>query len=160
MKYIFALALLLSPAIAQTPAAPDWTLKDIAGRTIRLRDYQGKVVLLNFWATWCAPCRAEVPDLVRWQREHAKAGLQIIGITYPPQTKREIRSFVRKYKLNYPIIQGTPALKSHFTASETLPFTIVIDAAGNIHTTIEGILFADEFAAHIQPLLQKPARRR
>ncbi len=161
LKPFLLLAFLLSPVIAQPQAAPDWKLKDIAGRSIRLRDYKGKVVLLNFWATWCAPCRAEIPELVQWQRRYAKDGLQIIGITYPPQTKREILQFVRQRKINYPIIQGTAELKAYFTPSETLPCTVVLDAAGNVHATIEGILYEDEFRAKIQPLLRpKQPRRR
>jgi thiol-disulfide isomerase/thioredoxin len=160
LKSLLVILLLLPTVFAQPKTAPDWTMKDIAGRTIRLRDYKGKVVLLNFWATWCAPCLAEIPELVRWQRRYAKDGLQIIGLTYPPNTKRAIVQFVRQRRINYPIIQGTAELKAHFTVSETLPFTVVIDAAGNIHSTIEGILFADEFAEKIQPLLQKSPRRR
>jgi thiol-disulfide isomerase/thioredoxin len=66
--------------------APQLALKDIEGHTLRLSDYRGKVVLLNFWAAWCAPCRAEMPDLVKWQREYKSRGLQVIGVTYPHVT--------------------------------------------------------------------------
>ncbi len=154
MKQFLLLLLLLQPVFAQTKPAPDWKLKDLSGRQIQLRNYKGKVVLLNFWATWCSPCLAEIPELVRWQRKYPD--LQIIGITYPPQTRQEIRRFARKLKINYPIIQGSPELKSFFTPSETLPYTIVLDAAGNIHASIEGILYDDEFAAKILPLLPPP----
>ena len=151
MKRLLLILLLLQPVLAQPKAAPDWKLKDITGRPIRLRDYKGSVVLLNFWATWCSPCLAEIPELVKWQKKYP--GLQIIGITYPPQTRREIRRFVRKLKINYPIIQGTTELKSFFTTSETLPWTVVLNAAGNIHATIEGILDEVELAEKILPLL-------
>ncbi len=73
-----------------TPA-PKLALKDIEGRILRLSDFKGKVVLLNFWATWCAPCRAEMLDLVKWQREYQKDGLQVIGVTYPPHELPEVR---------------------------------------------------------------------
>lgn len=155
MRLILVIAFACQPIFAQTKPAPNWTLKDINGRQIRFQDYQGKVVLLNFWATWCAPCLAEIPQLKRWQRRYSKAGLQIIGITYPPQTKREISSFVRKRKITYPIILGTTENKSYFTTSETLPFTIVLDRKGNIHAMIEGILFEEEFVEKVQPLLLK-----
>src|SRR5678816_745699 len=81
-----AMMIAFSPAsvLRQETIAPQLELKDLNGRTVRLSDYKGKVVLINFWATWCPPCRAEMPDLVRLQREHANQGLQIIGITYPP----------------------------------------------------------------------------
>lgn len=157
MKYLLVIALLLQPVLAQPQAAPDWKLKDLTGRSIRLRQYKGKVVLLNFWATWCAPCLTEIPELVKWQRQYS--GLQIIGITYPPQTRQEIRRAARQLKINYPIIQGTSELKAFFTPSETLPWTVVVDAGGNLHTAIEGILYADEFSKKIQPLLRPKPRR-
>lgn len=155
MKQLLLIILLFQVTSAQTKTVPDWKLKDISGQQIRLHDYKGKVVLLNFWATWCSPCLAEIPELVKWQRKFSSSGLQIIGITYPPQTKREIQKFARKLKLNYPIIQGTAELKSFFTASETLPWTIVIDRRGNNVAQIEGILFVEEFEEKIQPLLFK-----
>ena len=77
--------------VAQEARAPQFALKDVNGRTVRLSAYRGKVVLINFWATWCPPCRAEMPDLVKLQREHAKQGLQIIGITYPPENKARVQ---------------------------------------------------------------------
>ncbi|HYK22317.1 MAG TPA: TlpA disulfide reductase family protein, partial [Pyrinomonadaceae bacterium] len=65
--------------------APDLSFRDINGKTIRLSDFKGRVVLLNFWATWCVPCRAEIPDLVKLQRRYRARGLRIVGVTYPPE---------------------------------------------------------------------------
>lgn len=138
--------------------APALDLKDINGRNLRLADYKGKVVLLNFWATWCPPCRTEIPDLIRWQQQHGRRGgrgMQVIGITYPPQTLSEVRRFSRKAKINYPLALGTEATKSLFTSSDTLPTTVVIDAAGNIRDVIEGIVFPEDFARAVKPLLPK-----
>ena len=133
--------------------APQFTLKDLNGRTVRLSDYQGKVVLINFWATWCPPCRAEMPDLVRLQREHAKQGLQIIGITYPPEQKDRVRRFARSLKVNYPIILGTREIKARFSSEETLPLTVVINRDGKVNDIISGILLREEFEEKIKPLL-------
>src|SRR3712207_6087968 len=80
-------------AHAQGGKAPDLALRDLRGRSVRLSDYRGKVVLLNFWATWCPPCRAEMPDLVKWQRRHRDKGLQVLGVTYPPTDRAEVRRF-------------------------------------------------------------------
>ncbi|MFN2595876.1 MAG: TlpA disulfide reductase family protein, partial [Pyrinomonadaceae bacterium] len=118
--------------------------------------YKGKVVLLNFWATWCPPCRAEMPDLVRMQREYAKQGLQVVGVTYPPETAARVRRFVRRLGVNYPVALGTKETKSAFTQSETLPVTVVIDRDGKVSDIIEGILLPDEFEQKVKPLL-KPA---
>jgi len=135
--------------------APPFELRDINGRTVRLSDYRGKVVLINFWATWCPPCRAEMPDLVRLQREHGKEGLQIIGITYPPENREQVRRFARSLKVNYPIILGTRELKARFSSDETLPLTVVIDREGKVSDIIGGILLREEFDEKIKPLLMK-----
>src|SRR5687767_1914667 len=95
---VVAILTLPSMTYAQTvPRAPSLVLKDIQGRTFRLNDYRGKVVLLNFWATWCPPCRAEIPELVKWQREYKEIGLQVIGVTYPPQKLINVRRFARRF---------------------------------------------------------------
>jgi len=157
---VFAASLLVfSPTrvLGQQTKAPPFELRDVNGRTVRLSDYKGKVVLINFWATWCPPCRAEMPDLVRLQREHRKQGLQIIGITYPPEQKDRVRRFARSLKVNYPIILGTRQLKARYSSDETLPLTIVIDRDGKIIDIISGILLREEFDEKIKPLLMKNA---
>jgi peroxiredoxin len=133
--------------------APDLSLKDINGKTFRLADLRGKVVLVNFWATWCAPCRTEIPDLVNKQREYRRAGLRIIGITYPPEKLTEVLRFVRDLKINYPVAVGTKDTKQSFTSSETLPLTVIIDREGTIRGIIEGIMYTDEFEKQVKPLL-------
>ena len=152
-----ATVIVFSPtrALGQDTKAPQLELRDLDGRVVRLSDYQGKVVLINFWATWCPPCRAEMPDLVRLQREHRKHGLQIIGITYPPEKKDRVRRFARSIKVNYPIILGTRQIKARFSSDETLPLTIVIDRDGKITDIISGILLREEFDEKIKPLLQQ-----
>jgi thiol-disulfide isomerase/thioredoxin len=155
-KIILLAALLLFAAgviLGQDSPPKELTLKDINGREIRLSNYRGKIVLVNFWATWCPPCRTEIPDLIRLQREYASRGLQVIGVTYPPQTLAEVRQFVRRAKVNYPIALGTKEMKLLFSSSETLPMTIVIGTDGRIRDTIEGILLPEEFEQKIKPLL-------
>ena len=135
--------------------APQFKLRDLNGRTVRLSDYKGKVVLINFWATWCPPCRAEMPDLVRLQHDYAKQGLQIIGITYPPERKDRVRRFARSLKVNYPIVLGTREIKARFSSEETLPLTVVINRDGTVSEIISGILLHEEFDEKIKPLLIK-----
>ena len=142
------------PQTKQEEKAPQFELKDIKGRTVRLSDYEGKVVLINFWATWCPPCRAEMPDLVKLQREHGK-DLQIIGITYPPEKKPRVLKFAKSLKVNYPIVLGTRELKSRYSSEETLPLTVVIDRDGKVKDIISGILLREEFDEKIKPLLIK-----
>lgn len=157
LRLLTLVLLVFSPASvlqAQTKA-PELKLKDLNGRTVRLSDYRGKVVLINFWATWCPPCRAEMPDLIKIQREHRKDGLQIIGITYPPERKTRVRRFASSLKVNYPIALGTREIKDRFSSDETLPLTVVINRDGKVTEIISGILLRQEFEEKIKPLLTK-----
>ncbi|MET0645083.1 MAG: TlpA disulfide reductase family protein [Pyrinomonadaceae bacterium] len=147
-------------AAGQGVKAPSLTLRSIEGRTVRLSDYRGKVVLINFWATWCPPCRAEMPDLVKLQREYGKAGLQIIGVTYPPERRALVRRFTRRLKVNYPIVLGTRETKAGFSPDETLPLTVIIDRGGTIRGAIAGMLLPEEFNIQIKPLLERRASER
>jgi thiol-disulfide isomerase/thioredoxin len=155
-RIVFVVLLVTLPVIAagQSNKTPALALKDLRGHTVRISDYRGKVVLLNFWATWCPPCRAEMPDLVKWQREFRGSGLQVIGITYPPTELSKVRRFIRSIKVNYPILLGATKTKTLFDSGETLPITVVIDREGNIRELIEGILLDEEFEQKVRPLLQ------
>jgi thiol-disulfide isomerase/thioredoxin len=155
---LLAFFLTITPVVAlgQTPrAAPPVVLKDLMGRTVRLSDFKGKVVLLNFWATWCPPCRAEIPDLVKWQKEYRRQGFQVIGVTYPPTNGRRVRTFVHQLKMNYPVWLGTKATKALFDPGETLPFSVVIDREGKVRESIEGILLPEEFEEKVRPWLER-----
>ena len=156
-RVIIPVLFLFVPIVAfgQDSRPPQLTLKDIHGRYIRLSNYRGKVVLINFWATWCPPCRKEIPELVRLQRDYRSDGLQVIGVTYPPQQLAAVRGFVRKAKVNYPVGLGTKETKLLFTQADTLPMTIVIGRDGTVKDTIEGILLPEEFEQKIKPLLKR-----
>lgn len=168
-KVLTAIVFLLASisAVAQTERRPDLRLKSINGRTITIDSYKGRVLLINFWATWCIPCRAEIPDLIKKQRQYRNQALRILGITYPPERLSEVRRFARRLRMNYPVAIGTKATKARFTASDTLPMTIVIDREGTVREVIEGIMYADEFDQKVKPLLvmettaplKKPQRR-
>jgi thiol-disulfide isomerase/thioredoxin len=147
------LLLLAGSAVAQSPEQKALNLKDIHGRQLSLAAYKGKVVLINFWATWCIPCRSEIPDLVQMQRQYRAQDLRIIGITYPPEKISEVRRFVQELKVNYRIAMGTKATKALFTASETLPMTVVIDRQGAVRDVIEGIMYSDEFDQKVKPVI-------
>src|SRR6185436_20294742 len=141
-------------ALAQSSQqAPALNLKDTRGRQLSLSDYKRKVVLLNFWATWCPPCRTEIPELIKMQRQYRAQGLRIVGITYPPEKISEVRRFVRKVRVNYRTALGIKETKALFTTSETLPMTIVIDRKGAVRDVIEGMMYADEFDKKVKPLL-------
>jgi len=145
---------LLQDHVQKNDEAPGFTLKDARGRRVRLADYKGKVVLINFWATWCAPCQAEMPSLVELQNEHRSRGLQIIGVTYPPEHRSSVRGVIRKFKLNYPVLFGTRPMTDAYGIGEVLPVTIVIDRNGKIRERILGTIEAEDFSEKVAPLLE------
>jgi thiol-disulfide isomerase/thioredoxin len=161
-RLILAPFILLSFASAngQTSEKPKpLALKDLNGRAVGLADYRGKVVLLNFWATWCPPCRSEIPELIKLQKGYRSRGLRIIGITYPPETLREIKRFRQELRMNYRLALGRKETKLRFTASETLPVTVIIDRDGTVRGLIEGIMYPDEFDQKVKPLLNEKRMR-
>jgi thiol-disulfide isomerase/thioredoxin len=151
---LVALTLLPGPVRQESPAS-SLALRDLGGRTIKLDSFRGKVVLLNFWATWCPPCRAEIPDLVALQKKYGDKGLQVVGVTAPPYTRAEVSKFVKRAKVNYPILFGTEGLAARLAGTEVLPATILLDREGRVHTTIEGILTPEEVDEKILPLLDR-----
>jgi len=159
LNKITLLIIFLAPpslASAQSGAGekiPAVNLTDLKGKIVKLEDFKGKVVLLNFWATWCVPCRAEIPQLIKWQKEYQAKGLQIIGITYPPTNRKRVREFAAANKINYPVLFGSKRTKKLFDKGDVMPYSVVIDKDGNITGQIEGIIFDDEFDEKIKPLL-------
>ena len=156
----FALPPFISAQRAASKKAPDVSLRDLKGKIVKIEDFKGKIVLLNFWATWCAPCLAEVPELIKWQKEYENQGLQIIGITYPPTSRLKVRSFARRNKINYPILFGSKKTKAMFDVGETMPLTVVIDREGNVVEFIEGVIFPEEFDEKIKPLLKSDSKEK
>jgi peroxiredoxin len=134
------------------PSAPDFTRTDLSGSSIGLRSYRGKLVLLNFWATWCAPCLSEVPRFAAWQRQYGPAGLQILGVSMDDDPA-PVRTAYQKFHLNYPVVMGDAQLGELFGGVLGLPFTYLIDPRGRIVDRFEGEPDLKRMEARIQGLL-------
>jgi thiol-disulfide isomerase/thioredoxin len=119
------------PAGRLNTIAPDFVRTDLSGRPLRLDQFRGRVVLLNFWATWCGPCIEEIPIFSRWQRQYADAGLQIIGVSMDDD-EAAVKRFVAKYSVPYPIVMGDVKLAESFGGVFGLPQSFLIDANGRI----------------------------
>jgi thiol-disulfide isomerase/thioredoxin len=130
-KLHLAFAVCLLAFASQIPlfgaAAPAWELKDLNGNAVKLSDFKGKVVILDFWATWCPPCRAEIPHFVELQDKYGKQGLVIVGISLDEGGPGVVSSFVKANKINYPIVMGNldiaqqPQESSHDILRKTCP---------------------------------------
>ena len=116
---------------AMGAAAPAFSLNDIDGKPLTLANHRGKVVLLNFWATWCTPCRAEIPQFVEFQNKYGPQGLQIIGISMDDDAT-PVRAFYQQFKMNYPVAIGTATLADSYGGVLGLPVTFLIGRDGTI----------------------------
>jgi peroxiredoxin len=116
---------------AGTQLAPDFTLRAVDGTSLRLSDYRGKVLLLDFWATWCAPCQEEIPRFVEWQNEYRDRGLQVIGVSMD-DSPEPVQKFDREFRMNYPVAIGTQCIASQYGGILGLPVNFVIGRDGKI----------------------------
>jgi peroxiredoxin len=107
-------------------------MKDIDGKAISLADMKGKVVFLNFWATWCPPCREEIPDFVAFYNQNRSRGVEIVGLSVDRLSPDELRSFVQKNKMSYPVVLATKQIINAYEPGPYIPTTIVIDKQGRI----------------------------
>jgi peroxiredoxin len=133
--------------------APAWSLTDLAGKSVKSSDFAGKVVILDFWATWCPPCRAEIPGFVELQEKYGEQGLQIVGVSMDEGGPQAVAAFVRKTGMNYPVVMGDESVANAFGGVRALPTTFVIDRAGKIAERHEGYTSKDAFEQILKKLL-------
>lgn len=136
-------------------AAPDFTLPDIDGVNVTLSDLKGKVVALNFWATWCGPCRKEIPDFIELQNMYGKDGLQFVGIALDEGGVGVIKPFAEKLKMNYPVLVGNEAVTAAYGGMNAIPVTILIDKKGNLRGKFVGMRTKAVMESLILPLLKE-----
>lgn len=137
----------------QGQLAPDFSLASVDGPTLKLSDYRGKAVLLNFWATWCEPCKIEMPWFVDMQKKYGPQGLQILGVAMDDAGAKEIGEFAKKLGVNYPIVLGKEAVGDQYGGLPYLPSTFYIDRKGKVVDRIYGLVSRSEIEADIQKAL-------
>lgn len=153
-----ALSLLCGAASAMKvgDAAPDFTRTAIDGKQVQLSRYRGQLVLLNFWASWCAPCREEMPLFSRWQRELGPKGLQVIGVSMDDDLA-EVNRFLAAYPVTYPIVMGDARFAEHFGGVLGVPLSYLVDARGRVVARYQGEVDLPKLEAKVRELL--PPRR-
>jgi len=127
----------LGGAAVAHSVAPSFSLQDLEGKPLDLASYRGKVVLLNFWATWCTPCRGEIPHFVELQSQYGGRGLQIVGISMD-DGPAPVRNFYQEHKMNYPVALGTEKVAEAYGGVLGLPVTFLIDRDGRIAAKFTG----------------------
>jgi peroxiredoxin len=136
------------------PAKLNFTLKDVNGKPLQLAGFKGKVLVLNFWATWCVPCRAEIPALVELQAQYAGNGLQVIGVSVDDPAEK-MKPFIDQYKINYPVLTalGNDGILDTYGPMVVVPQTVIIGRDGKICIRHIGPVTKDAFEREIKGLL-------
>ena len=139
-------------ARTEVEQAPAMTLNDIDGREVSLSDYEGQVVLLNFWATWCGPCKIEMPWFVEFQRQYKDQGFTVLAVSLDEEFEG-VKPFAEQYKLNFPVLLGNDDVAEDFGGIVALPTTLIIDKQGRIVNRHTGLVSRDDYEAEIKELL-------
>ena len=137
----------------QREPAPDFSLRDANNHEVRLSDFQGKVVLLNFWATWCGPCKIEMPWFVEFQRKYRDRGFSVIAIAMDEEGWKVVRPFADRLKLNFPIVIGNDEVADNYGGIMALPTTYVIDRQGKVALMHQGLTSKGDYEDEIERLL-------
>jgi peroxiredoxin len=138
--------------------APEFTLKDSEAKTVSLSDYKGKVVLLNFWATWCGPCKIEIPWFIEFEQKYKDRGFAVLGIAMDEEGWEVVKPYLEQSNVNYRVLMGNDSLATIYGGVESLPTTFVLDRDGRIASTHVGLVSKSNYEDEIQQLLEDTQR--
>jgi peroxiredoxin len=140
------------PKLGQAPA---WKLKDLDGKEVSSESLKGKVVVIDFWATWCAPCRVEIPGYVDMQKKYGKDGFAIVGISLDQAGPAVVKAFADKFAINYTILMGDDAITQTFGGVEAIPTTFLIDRTGQIRDRKLGAEHSETYEQKVLSVLRE-----
>jgi len=152
---------LISAAIARVEAwkpAPNFTLTDANGAIVRLSDYKGQVVVLDFWATTCGGCKVEIPWFMEFKSKYKAAGLAVIGVSMDDDGWKAVKPYVEQKKINYPVVVSTEDVAKLYGGVQELPMTLLIDRDGKVADTHVGMVDKNVFENEIRTLLESANR--
>ncbi|MBA3976242.1 MAG: alkyl hydroperoxide reductase [Candidatus Solibacter sp.] len=139
---------------AKRNVAPDFELTDADGRKVKLSDYKGKVVLLNFWATWCGPCKLEIPWFVEFEKTYKDKGFAVLGVSMDEEGWQIVKPYIQDKQVNYRVMVATEEVAQKYGGVEALPTTFMIDRQGRIASTHIGLVSKKDYADEIAQLLR------
>jgi cytochrome c biogenesis protein CcmG/thiol:disulfide interchange protein DsbE len=148
----------LTPA-ASRKIATDFSLEDSKGALIKLSSFKGRVVLLDFWATWCTGCKVEIPWYIEFQDKYKSSGLSAIGVSLDDDGWKSVKPFLQQHKINYPIVIGNWDTMGKSFGFDSMPATLLIDRDGKIADLHVGMVDKEAFEADIRTLLKESAKR-
>lgn len=136
--------------------APSWVMQDLDGKPVSSTNFQGRVLLVNFWATWCPPCRAEIPDFIEFTRKHDTNRVVILGVSIDEEGATIVKPFATSMKINYPILLASSNVVEQFGGLAGVPTTFLVDTNGNFVSRHLGPFSESDFKKHVEPLLGTP----
>lgn len=158
LGWLTLIAILVTASLVQASEpgkpAPAWKLKDLEGKKVSLEDFKGKIVVLNFWATWCPPCVKEVPDFIALQKQYGADGVAFVGVAVDDD-KKDLKKFIEKEGVNYPILISTDKVLKDYGDVGMIPTTFVIDREGKITAKHAGLVEKAVLEADLKPLVKK-----
>ena len=140
----------------QRKQAPNFSLKDADGNAVNLTEYRGKVVLINFWATWCGPCEAEIPWFIEFEKKYKDQGFAVLGVSMDDDGWKSVRPYVASHKINYRIVIGSEVVSQQFGEIDSLPTSFMLDRQGRIASNHIGLVDKVDYQNEIVKLLEAP----
>ncbi len=141
------------PMLPKTVKAPNFKLKSQEGKMIDLSKLKGKVVAVNFWATWCGPCRKEIPGFMEVYEQYKGKGLEIVGVSLDQEGWQVVKPYIERSKISYPIVVGDGDLAKAYGGIDAIPATFIIDKQGNVARKHVGFMSKGEFENIVKSLL-------
>jgi len=134
--------------------APDFSLRSIDGKNVKLSDYKGKILILNFFATWCPPCKKEIPDFVKFYKEYKNKGIEIVGVAVGSKEKN-VKELIKKFNIKYPVAMSDGKIEKLFGGIRFVPTTFIIDGKGNIIKKRVGMMGEGELKKIVEEYKKK-----